>query len=146
MFHPFIYAYHQLYQLVKHVNFSRTTAKIGKKNKKRTLLDKYVPIFRHWLTRETERLSMPNRKWTVSSFIVWIDLKWNNSWPCWGSFGCFCVNAIQPSTCSNLVVGWRAIGGTRSFLSLNFNPQPWYVVGWRYKRGTLGVLCVQKSF
>ncbi len=66
-----------------------------------------VPIFRHLVTWETERLSGANRnrlELSFSSFIVWIDVEWNHS----------CLCRREKNT------GCRGNVATKSFLSLFF--------------------------
>ncbi len=84
------------------------------------LFDKYVPTFRHRITRKTEMHSDTSRNWLerpFSSFELWIDLDWSHSWPCRSSLDYIRVNAVRLSTwaiCNPFkMAGTRVIGGFR---------------------------------
>ncbi len=70
--------------------------KVSKVNK--TFINKYAPIFRHWFARKTENHQESNRSYLerpFSSFMILIDVNWNQLGPCRSSLGIGFINTVH---------------------------------------------------
>ncbi len=89
------------------------------------LFDKYVPTFRHRITRKTELHSDTSRNWLerpFSSFELWTDLHWSHSWPCRSSLDYFCRNAVRLSSWTICESIWNRWSTSNRWFS-HFTPE-----------------------